>query len=61
MKKNMKAILSLFLVLVFTLQIPGMLAVAEPETDITGEEALIYELYLQSGSGGRGKRKTHPR
>ena len=52
MKKNYRMMLSLLLVLVFVFQFSGSLAWAEePDVSVTGNEALVYELYLTDAAG----------
>ena len=48
MKKNIRTILSMLLVLVFVFQFSGSLAWADDE--VTGNEALVYELALQKNA-----------
>ena len=46
MKKAMKTMLSLLLVLVFSIQFAGSLGFADDEARVSGKESLVYELFL---------------
>ena len=51
MKKDIRALLSLLFVLIFTIQCAGGIALADDaKVEITGEEHLVYELYLPAPS-----------
>lgn len=51
MKKNIRTVLCLLMALVLTFQLAGSLAWADDNVNVTGNEALVYALYLSDGAG----------